>query len=86
MHLTALHEQWACLGMQRHTHITGNNLICSLSILHPVYFTTTNFMFITWDLAKAEHNGSVSQSYAMCNTVLLCESTSLAEPGLLLGD
>ena len=24
---TALHEQWMCLGMQRYTHITGNNLI-----------------------------------------------------------
>ena len=22
-----LHEQWICLGMQRHIHITGNNLI-----------------------------------------------------------
>ena len=25
--LAVLHEQWMCLGMQRNTHITGNNLI-----------------------------------------------------------
>ena len=24
---TIVHEQWMCLGMQRHTHITRNNLI-----------------------------------------------------------
>ena len=42
------------------------------------YFFTTNFMFITWDLAKAVHSGAVLQSYAMCETVLLCEDTSLA--------
>ena len=26
-HIALLHEQWMCLGMQRNTHITGNNLI-----------------------------------------------------------
>ena len=25
--IAVLHEQWMCLGMQRNTHITGNNLI-----------------------------------------------------------
>ena len=25
--ITVLHEQWMYLGMQRNTHITGNNLI-----------------------------------------------------------
>ena len=25
--ITVLHEQWMCRGMQRHTHITDNNLI-----------------------------------------------------------
>ena len=25
--IAVLHEQWMCFGMQRNTHITGNNLI-----------------------------------------------------------
>ena len=25
--ITVLHEQWMCLGMQRHTHITLCNLV-----------------------------------------------------------
>ena len=25
--IALLHKQWMCLGMQRNTHITGNNLI-----------------------------------------------------------
>ena len=25
--ITILHEQWMCLGIHGHTHITGNNLI-----------------------------------------------------------
>ena len=25
--IAVLHEQWMCLGMQRNTHIMGNNLI-----------------------------------------------------------
>ena len=25
--IAVLHEQWMCLGIQRNTHITGNNLI-----------------------------------------------------------
>ena len=25
--IALLHEQWMCLGMQRNTHIMGNNLI-----------------------------------------------------------
>ena len=25
--VTVLHKQWRCIGMQRNTHIAGNNLI-----------------------------------------------------------
>ena len=33
--IAVLHEQWMCLGIQRNTHITGNNLI---PISVPIHF------------------------------------------------
>ena len=33
--LAVFHEEWMCLGMQRNTHITGNNLI---PISVPIHF------------------------------------------------
>ena len=36
--IAVLHEQWMCLGIQRNTHITGNNLIpISVPILPIAY-------------------------------------------------
>ena len=39
--ITVLHEQWMCLGMQRHTHITQCNFDPYLQL------TTQNAEFVT---------------------------------------
>ena len=41
--LAVLHEQWMCLGIQRNTHITGNNLI---PISVPIHFVDGSYMYI----------------------------------------
>ena len=41
--IAVLHEQWMCLGIQRNTHITGNNLI---PISVPIHFVNGSYMFI----------------------------------------
>ena len=38
--IAVLHEQWMCLGIQRNTHITGNNLI---PISVPIHFVDGQF-------------------------------------------
>ena len=40
--LYILDEQWMCLGMQRNTHITGNNLI---PISVPIHFVDGSYMY-----------------------------------------
>ena len=40
--IAVLHEQWMCLGMQRNTHITGNNLI---PISVPIRFVDGSYMY-----------------------------------------
>ena len=39
--IAVLHKQWMCLGMQRNTHITGNNLI---PISVPIHFMDVSYM------------------------------------------
>ena len=41
--IAVLHEQWMCLGIQRNTHITGNNLI---PISVPIHFVDGIYMYI----------------------------------------
>ena len=41
--IALLHEQWMCLGMQRNTHITGNNLIF---ISVPINLVDGSYMYI----------------------------------------
>ena len=41
--IAVLHEQWMCLGIQRNTHITGNNLI---PISVPIHFVDGSYMYI----------------------------------------
>ena len=41
--IAVLHEQWMCLGMQRNTHVTGNNLI---PISVPIHFVDDSYMYI----------------------------------------
>ena len=41
--IAVLHEQWMCLGIQRNTHITGNNLI---PISVPIHFVDDSFTCI----------------------------------------
>ena len=41
--IVVLHEQWMCLGIQRNTHITGNNLI---PISVPIHFVDGSYMHI----------------------------------------
>ena len=40
--IALLHEQWMCFGIQRNTHITGNNLI---PISVPIHFVDGSYMY-----------------------------------------
>ena len=80
--ITVLHEQWICLGMQRHTHnitLVYNNLIplsvASISNTHWCTLCTCPCicMYITC-LVQSELSGSVSAFQLFMNTImaLLC--------------